>query len=229
MGEQLKWFVICLGTIVIGVLLWKVLPSSAANTTVHWKFGNQVLDLNVKKDMSDPEPFIKKLMSKPFSRRGSLAILNKYGIYSIKRISVVHALQALCPDEKTPNESRNHRQQRLQACAQIPVIKSLRTLAGQHAAPFQYISQEVTIGTPATTQPQVGHANICVSRDGEFFGHDLEIDTLQGQRSINVVATGYYKCTDWDGAPDIQLSAQDALNLFRRPTRKIEKAIAVPM
>lgn len=215
---------------VAGVILWKAIPKNPGHTTVEWKFGNQTLKLNVHNDMSDPGTLIQKLMSKKYSRAGTLALLGADGIYSIQDPAMVPALQKLCPDRGPAGETLLQRAQRLHGCLNIAVVKDVRELATQHQGPFQYIGQEVEIGTPPKIyQPGNGQANVCEDRG--LLGHKMEIDTLQGLRSISVVATGQYPCTDYSKGvvPDIQLSAHDALHLFGRPTRKLEKAVAVPL
>lgn len=225
MKDRWKWPVIALGIVIGGLVVWKAIPRSAANTNIQWKFGNQSLNLNVKKDMSDPRALIQKLMSTPFSKAGTLSYLNKDGIYAIDDPSIIPAIEALCPSKKGSQETPLQRQQRLQACLKSVVLRRLRNLASQHEAPFQYIGQEVTIGTPAATQPPVGYANVC--ENGGFLGHKIQINALEGGRTVTVEATGYYTCTGYEVVPDIQLNARDAIHLFDRPTRKLEKAVAV--
>ena len=77
MKDRWKWPVIALGIAIGGLIVWKAIPRSAADTNIQWKFGNQSLNLNVKKDMSDPQALIQKLMSTPFSKAGTLFYLNK--------------------------------------------------------------------------------------------------------------------------------------------------------
>jgi len=219
--------VIAAAILVAGALLWKVLPRNAAHTTLHWNFGNQRLDLDVQKDMSDPQALIQKVMSQQYSKAGTLQLLSKDGIYSITDPAIIQALQALCPDQRAAGGSLLQQQKHFQACNSNPIVKQLRDLASQHQAPFQYFGVAVEIGTPADTQPNPGQANVC--ENGGFLGHQIEIDTLDGQRNIDVKATGSYTCTGYSIVPDIQLSTQDALRLFGRPTRKLEKALAVLM
>lgn len=221
--------VIAAGIVVAGALLFRVLPPSAARTEVQYKFGDQVLKLNVQKDMSNPEALIHKLMSQPYSKAGILALLKQEGVYSITDPAIASALQRLCPDQGPAGETLLQRQKRLQPCFDESVVKDLRDLASRHEGVFQYRGQVVRIGTPADTQPMPGKANVC--EYGGLLGREIEIDTMPSRESIIVDATGYYPCTTYSTGihPDIQLSAKDALRLFGRPTRKFEKAIAVIM
>lgn len=225
LSRDWKSLVIVAETIILAVLLWKVLPKNAAETNIQMKFGDQSLKLNVKKDMSDPQALVEKLMSQPFSKAGTMAFLSKEGIFSISDPSIVPALQNLCPNKNSDGETLVARQQRLQACLESNVLKQIRELATKHAPPFQYIGREVEVGTPARAQPRIGHAFVC--SNGGFLAHKIQINTLQGNRSITVNATRFYPCTGYDDVPDIQISARDAYKLFGRPTRKFEKAVAV--
>lgn len=85
------------------------------------------------------------------------------------------------------------------------------------------------MGVPRRSEnkPPVGVANVC--KEGGFFGKKLQVGNLQNDNVIEVVATGFYICTDF-GFPDIQLSPDDALTLF--PITKLsqkENVFIVPL
>lgn len=225
MNAQGKYAIAGIVGLIIGLGLWRVLPSDAAKTELDWKFNGQSLKLNVAKDLRDPEAMFKKLFGTEFSRAGALALLRRQNIFSMEDSSFLDALRNYCPNEVAQPESPEQHQKRLRKCFEFGVLRQLRQMAVDHSPPFQYIGTEVRVGTPERDQPPDLHANVCAS--GGLLGHRIEIDNPALKTTVIVQATGYYDCTGFSDFPDIQLNAHDASTLFGRPTRKYENAIAV--
>lgn len=129
------------------------------------------------------------------------------------------------PDGVTPEAMKVKRD-----CAELPGIRRFRELASNHEVPFHYVGVLGDMGVPAGTanKPARGSANVC--KPGELHGKRLQVASTDGERQIEVNATGYYLCTDAIPAPDIQLNPEDALTLFPNGAlSKKEQVILVPL
>ncbi|HEX2711648.1 MAG TPA: hypothetical protein VHM88_05420 [Candidatus Acidoferrales bacterium] len=225
---QLLVIVVVIG-LVVGVAVWSVGKGLVGKTEIEWKFKDQSLQLDVAKDLTNPEAMFSKLLETEFARGGTLELLKKRNVFSLEESSFVEGLKSLCPDKTDPNETFAQRQERLARCFQKSPLNELRRLANDHAPPFQYIGKEVTVGTPRhlSEQPRRKFANVCTG--SEFMDRKLQLRNPKHKppEIITVQATGSYTCIGDPTEPDIQLNPQDAFSLFRRPTREHETAIAV--
>ena len=153
------------------------------------------------------------------------ARLRDDSIFHIKDLLLAYAVnENLCatiPDTPLQEKIRVSEE-----CASQPVAERLRDLAEKRKIPFHYVGVEVRIGTPSgESQPMPGRANAC--RNSEFRDRLIELTNPNRNITIQVRATGSYKCTGFTNYADIQISAEDARKLFGRPTSKFEEAVAV--
>lgn len=135
-----------------------------------------------------------------------------------------HACESI-PPGVTPEAMKAKRD-----CAERPGVRRFRELAMNHEVPFHYVGVIGDMGVPAgaANKPARGSANVC--KPGDFHGKRLQVASMDGERQIEVNATGYYLCTDAIPAPNIQLSPEDALTLFPNGAlSKREQVIVVPL
>ena len=94
--------------------------------------------------------------------------------------------------------------------------------------PFHYVGAHVWVGFPdPEDQPPKGKSNVCANSD--FRGRKVQLTNPETDAQVTVWATGSYKCTPFKRHPDIQLSSDDAKELFVGPRHKYEKAVAIAL
>lgn len=213
--------------LIAGGLIARAVPSDPARQKVIWNYPGGSLEMEVEKDLRNPETMLSKVFEKEFSRAGAMDWLGKnYQVFSIEKVAP--QIEKLCPDK--PNEPLEERQRRLELCIKDhPVLAQLRSLSEHHKAPFQYIGEVIRVGIPEqeNERPTDGHANAC--RLGGFLGKKIEVTDLASKRSITVEVTGYYDCTGYSNFPDLQLNPKDAKSLFGRALQKYQTAMAVEL
>ena len=100
-------------------------------------------------------------------------------------------------------------------CVRDPVAAELRTHQRARRAPFMHLAEEKTMGVPPTRyRPAKGFANGCRGETGLHTKHVRVSNPGDAQRFVDVEVSGSYNCDDGDTYPDIQLSAEDALDVL---------------
>jgi hypothetical protein len=80
-----------------------------------------------------------------------------------------------------------------------------------------HIAEKKTMGVPlARHRPARGFANGCRDENG-LHGKRVRVsNVLNSQRFVDVEVTGSYRCDDVNTYPDIQLSAEDSIEVIGR-------------
>lgn len=153
----------------------------------------------------------------------------KQQMFRLHDEALVTAIESsLC--DPIPATPLTDRVEKAKECAEKEVVSGLRTLASNHRTPFHYVGVVAKVGIPAQEEhrPRPGRANVC--RDGGLLGKTLEVIEPVTRTMIEVEATGSYSCTGYTKFPDIQLSMEDAGQLFgERPLGETEEIIVVPI
>lgn len=173
---------------------------------------------------------LERIFSDKVTRGKAIAWLESHGNVfapTSERLADAVSRQACeaIPDGVTPEAMKAKRD-----CAELPGVRRFRELANSHEVPFHYVGLLGDMGVPAgaANKPARGSANVC--KPGELHGKRLQVASADGERQIEVTATGYYLCTAAVPAPDIQLNPEDALVLFPNGAlSKKEPVILVPL
>ena len=211
----------------------------AAGFLFCWKnkgASRQMVDLTfpggvaLKMDVSQPEiahdKLLEKIYSEQFSRDGLIGWLAGKDIFHFADPRLADALNKnLC--DPFPTGSVDQRIKAAKACADQAVAERLRDLAEAKKIPFHYVGSLVKVGFPPDSQPNVGYVQVCMER--ELRDKQLELINPRNNNRIEVQASGWYPCTSYSTAPDIQLNFTDARKLFMGPLSKYENAVAVPL
>ena len=217
------------GVAAIGVLVFLGLPSDPTRQAVKITFpGGGELEMDVSRPEIDHASLLERLFSEQFTRDGVLGWLAEQGVLSIQDARLVSTLESeLC--EEIPRAPIDARLQKASECASNPVAHGLRTLAEHRKVPFHYVGLQVRVGVQADTRsrPGKGKANVC--RESDLLGKEFELTDLASGRNLILQASGYYNCTGYSRYPEVQLDPADARDLFRRPLREYERAVAVPL
>lgn len=164
----------------------------------------------------DPIKVLEKILNDPDKKGGILSLLEtKHNVFSINSLNLVAAIESkVC--EPFPNTPLNLRLQKMQECANKPVIKALRQIAFDHKSPFHPVGSIGRMGVPRNMQnkPAEGFANVC--KPGVYYGKKLQIRNQGNNEFIEIIANGTYSCPDITGNnfPDIQLNPTDAIKIF---------------
>lgn len=225
------------GGLIVGLALMAlmsktIMPISPKNTSlkITGPEGQGGFELNVEGEALDYAKILEQLFADRFLRSAATGWLEQNEkVYPIESPAVVTAISTeICsPIPDSPLEARLEKGRE---CAQKPVAARLRELSSEHKPPFHYVGIKGDMGIPERKkdQPPPGRANVC--RDGPFFGKKLQIGNLFNNTVIEVEATGFYLCTPAATLPAIQLSPDDALQLFPKTAlSKLEPVIIVPL
>lgn len=181
---------------------------------------------------ADPIKVLEKTLNDPTRKGGILSLLEaNHNVFSIDSLNLALAIESkVC--EPFPNEPLKLRLEKMQECANKPVIKALRQIAFDHKSPFHPVGSIGRMGVPRNLQnkPAEGFANVC--KPGVYYGKKLQVRNQQNNEFIEVIANGTYSCPDATGNnfPDIQLNPVDAIKIF--PNTKfatIEKVVIFPL
>ena len=171
------------------------------------------------------EKVLHEMFASDFLRPAATGWLaDKQNLYSLEGDRLVNAISTkLC--EPIPTTPVKEMLDKGKACAEKPAALGLRELAFNHRPPFHYVGFEAKMGV---VQLAAGKANVC--RDRGLRGKRLQVANAAGSAVIEVDATGWYRCTPAAEFPDIQLSFDDAKQLFGdRPLARLETVIVVPL
>lgn len=180
------------------------------------KFGTTGAEITTTGSGIDPIKVLEKTLNDTDRKGGVLSLLEtKHNVFSIDSLNLVTAIESkVC--EPFPNTPLNLRLQKMQECANKPVIKALRQIAFEHKSPFHPVGSIGRMGVPRIMQnkPAEGFANVC--KPGVYYGKKLQIRNQQNNEFIEVIANGTYSCPDMTGNnfPDIQLNPADAIKIF---------------
>ena len=184
------------------------------------------LNLTVEGFTLEQKALLDKIYGDDFARAGLIGWLLDKRIFETSNPSLVEALNTtLCdpiPTAPLPDQIRAARQ-----CAELPVALRLRELADQREIPFHYIGRIVQVGIPRneSNRPPNRRANVC--GEGELRGRMVRLTNPVNNRSLEVEATGWYRCTGYERVPDIQLNPIDARAIFDGPFSEYQEAVAV--
>lgn len=226
--DKLKLAGLIVAGLVTGIVVGRVLPADAADTEIGWKFGNNQLKMNVKKDLTSPEVMFNKLFSTEFSSAGALALLRKRHVFSTSETALVEDLAQLCPAAGLDGEDIEQRQARLSKCLEGNIaLTELRRRSSMQLPPFHPIGESIRVGIPEnqSERPQRGFANAC--RFGPFYKNSVQVINPRNGRVITVRVSQSYLCSDPAYFPGLQLSKEDALDLFGGGIAKTENAVAI--
>ena len=224
--------------LVVGATLFfftskNMVPQSPESTdlTLQGPDGYPSLRFKVTGSGVDYRKLLENMFSDNFFRQGALSWLEQnQKSYSLSSTGLVTAVaNSLC--KPIPSSPLSERIRKEKECANKPVVHGLRELAFNRIEPFHYVGNLGKMGIPGrkSDQPKQGYANVC--RPGEYVGKTLQVGNTAGSNVIEVVASGYYVCTDASSDyPDIQLSPDDANVLFpHTPFGKTEQVVIVPI
>ena len=208
------------GMALMGIIWFAMSADSSRLLKV--SIGDAALEMQADNMEIKHEELLELTYTDDFARGGLMDWLASKLIFEAANPELIEAIATkVCAP--IPEDDREARLRLGRACANAPVVAELRRRADRRRTPFHYIGDIVTIGVP-DDRPLPGRANAC--RDGVFWRRDVRLTNLiDNQRFIDVAVTGHYPCTD-PTAPQIQLSAEDAVSLFGGPTQKYEQAEA---
>ena len=200
-------------------------PSDPTDQTTEVMFGDFGLKIDTSQRQVDHRTLLENLFANDFGRAGLMSWLGDKDIFSFDDDRLTEALnKRLCVP--IPEQPLDQKIKTSQDCADLPVAIGLRQLADQKRIPFHYVGITVQVGIPAREdQPQTGGAHICA--DSALRGKRVELTNPLTSNRIEVHPSGTYECTGFTKFPDIQLSFEDAQELFSGPLYELQEAVAV--
>ena len=220
----LKWnnfYSVFFGMALMGIIWFAMSDDSSRLLKV--SIGEATLEMQADNMEIKHEELLELTYTDSFARGGLMDWLASKQIFEAADPELVEAITTkVCAP--IPEDDLEARLRLGRDCANKPVVAELRRRADRRRTPFHYIGDIVTIGVPDARPPQ-GRAYAC--RDGVFWRRNVRLTNMNdNQRFVSVDVTGHYPCAD-PTAPQIQLSAEDAVSLFGGPTQKYEQAEAI--
>ena len=204
--------IICVSSFILGfVLCWLFFVSDGTGkgkAKIKWKIMGSELEIDLKKDMVSHDVLLEKMFSKNFSKAGTIDwLIRNKNIFPLYDSKLTDAIDTL------PFENK--------------ISFKMRKISDKRHGPWNYPVDIVSIGIPSEEdRPRIRKANVCAY--GKYQNKDIIVYNPKNGKEILVSATGTYRCLPLKTYPDLQLSLEDALELFgNRPLNKYEKACAI--